>query len=58
MCVAEPDAVFAVYPDDEGPREAVGARHGVEKGVRDAGLGVCGDRLGSIFRNILDFFDP
>ena len=36
MCVAEPDAVFAVYTDDEGSREAVGAGHCVEEGVRDA----------------------
>ena len=48
MCVAEPDAVFTVYPDDEGSREAVGTRHGVEKGVRDAGLGVCRYRIISL----------
>jgi len=45
VCVAGPDAVFAVYSYDEGPREAVGAGYGVEEGVRVAGLGVCADGL-------------
>ncbi len=45
MCATGPDAVFAVYSDDEGPGEAVGAGYGVEKGVRIAGLGVCADGL-------------
>ena len=39
--VAESDTVFAVHSDDERSREAVGTRHGLEEGVRDAGLGVC-----------------
>ena len=50
MCIAQPDAVFAVHSDDEGPREAVGARHGVEEGVRHAGLGVCADGIKGGFR--------
>ena len=33
VCIAESDSVFAVHSDDEGPREAVGARHGLEEGV-------------------------
>ena len=45
MCVAGPDAVFAVYSNDEGPGETVGAGYGVEEGVRVAGLGVCADRI-------------
>lgn len=45
MCAVGPDAVFAVYSDDEGPRETAGAGYGVEEGVRVVGLGVCADRL-------------
>ena len=45
VCIVEPDAILAVYSNDEGPREAVGTRHGVEEGVRHPRLGVCTDRI-------------
>ena len=45
MCFAGPDAVFAVYSNDEGPGETVGTGYGVEEGVRVARLGVCADRV-------------
>lgn len=35
-----PDPVFAVYTDDEGPRETVGPRHDLEESLYGVGLGV------------------
>ena len=40
MRVARPDAVFAIYTHDEGPRETAGTRYDLEKGLPRLGLGV------------------
>ena len=40
MCSFGPDTVFALYTDDERPRETVGPRHDLEKSVYGIGLGV------------------
>ena len=40
MCSFRPDPVFAVYTDDEGPRETVGPRHDLEESLYGVGLGV------------------
>jgi len=40
MCIAGPNAVFAVYSDDERPRETVGTRYDMEIGMPRFGLGV------------------
>jgi hypothetical protein len=45
MCFAGSDAVFALHSHDEGPRETVRTRYGVEEGVRNFRLGVCGDGI-------------
>jgi len=37
---ARSDAIFTVYSDDEGSREAVGTGYDLEKSVRGPGLGV------------------
>ena len=45
VCFAGSDAVFALHSYDERSRETVGTRYGVEEGVRDFRLGVCGDGI-------------
>ena len=40
MRVARPDAVFAIYTYDEGPRETAGTRYDMEKSLPRLGLGV------------------
>ena len=45
MCSFGPDAVFAVYTDDERPRETVGPGHDLEEGMYGIGLGVFSNGL-------------
>jgi hypothetical protein len=48
MCVVRPDTVFAIYTNDERPRETAGTRYDLEKGLPRLGLGVfpiCIDRF-------------
>ena len=39
------DTIFAVYSDDEGSRETIGARYDMEEGVYGFRLGVFPDRV-------------
>ena len=40
MCFTEPDTVFALYSDDEGPRETIRAGYDMEESMPGPGLGV------------------
>lgn len=40
MCLAGPDAVFAIYTHDERPRETAGTGYDLEKSMPRLGLGV------------------
>lgn len=43
MCFIGPNTIFAVYSYDEGPRKTIGTGYGMEKSVRNPGLGICAD---------------
>ena len=45
VCVVGPEAVLAVYPNDERPDQTAGARYDLEESVRLLGLGVFPDGL-------------
>ena len=51
-----PDTVFAVYTDDEGPRETIGSRHDLEESVYGIGLGVLSNRVEKLIVFLILYF--
>ena len=51
MCSFGPDTVFALYTDDERPRETIRPRYDLEEGVYGIGLGILSNSLNSFLHH-------